>query len=1174
VLLYVIIYNSMKRNFLLAFVILLLLLASWFCFRWFNFPEKVVFYDKNVGTSWIDIKVSEKVRKFFVKKGFNSLNAAELNRWMQEVIDRGKKNCIVVFTQDKFPAFLLNRKGNTSLLIRRYLDSGGNIIWMGAWPRISARDFKEIFGFLPPEVGKKGKSVKITTVGKKTNFKNGWISKAPALRKNVDIVFTGYGKDFASAWIKLYTSKSGFVRLWDTYLKKIDKQKLKILLSLASGEWKFDFINIEVSSVPYFAWRKQALFRAVRLDVNSWSDISSANIVINAKNFREKRKLKIKKGKQYFYLMLPDFSRKQELKILFQAGKHILRRKIALSPERKWKLFLTPSIHTDIGFTNLQENVFKLRRKNIDRILDAMEKYPDLKWNFEVFFLVEDYLKHIDNPSKKHILLNLLRSKRVEINPVYLNVLLGLSSSEAVNRLFYPWWHFSKKYKIKANFASFTDVPVMLWTFPLALKSADMRYFIQGFNVFRAPLFSEQPLKGERFFWWKGFADCRIFTVTSPYGMGEKLGLNKDLNTVEKVLPQFLDSLKHYPSKEVLLYGYLHENASVNFNFVNVIRKWNRKWAYPEFIIATNSEVLDYFDRKYGNKAPVYKFDGGTCWEDGVASTAKETAIHRKNQREIVTLEKILTIASLSGSDSYPFNKLDQIWRNILFFNEHTWGALQSVLRPHLKYTREMWEYKANFVYEAEKEIKELKKRAQRSFASLFNSGKNPAIVVFNPLSWTRDGVVNLYIPNLSDSFSFCLKEISEGKNIPYAVKGNFISFIARRVPEFGYKIYSLIPGKCSFYNREFKTNVLENGHYRIIVDWKTGKIQSFVHKGIGKEILDRRSKYSFNQLIYLMGGEGTKAINNTAENSPVLASYSPIKIRNIRYRETSIDRSLEIKYRTDGIPNIKNFSSEIILYKGLKYLEIRNHFYKEETLRKEALLFAYPFKIENPEPYVELPNGYVRPGLDQTKGSCKDWYATQNWVALKNKYDIVGISSPEAPLFMFGDINIGKWMGTLKLKNGAVFSYVMNNYWNTNYKASQGGRYTFRYIIFTLRDNKISQALKKGWEMSFPLQGILVPPGTKGKFIASKGSFIKIDKPNVIVTAFKVAENKDGLVIRLREIEGKPTTFSIKIPFIHIKEAYICNLMEEEKKPLDIKGDKIYYKTAPFSVITIKAKF
>ena len=57
-------------------------------------------------------------------------------------------------------------------------------------------------------------------------------------------------------------------------------------------------------------------------------------------------------------------------------------------------------------------------------------------------------------------------------------------------------------------------------------------------------------------------------------------------------------------------------------------------------------------------------------------------------------------------------------------------------------------------------------------------------------------------------------------------------------------------------------------------------------------------------------------------------------------------------------------------------------------------------------------------------------------------------------------------WPRTLSLKRAHVFAYIMNNYWYTNYKASQGGRQVFRFSLtsarggFSKRDAEIDQAL------------------------------------------------------------------------------------------------------------------
>jgi alpha-mannosidase len=50
--------------------------------------------------------------------------------------------------------------------------------------------------------------------------------------------------------------------------------------------------------------------------------------------------------------------------------------------------------------------------------------------------------------------------------------------------------------------------------------------------------------------------------------------------------------------------------------------------------------------------------------------------------------------------------------------------------------------------------------------------------------------------------------------------------------------------------------------------------------------------------------------------------------------------------------------------------------------------------------------------------------------------------------------------------------------------------------------------------------------------------SFCNIDKPNVHLIAMKIAEDEDGIILRLMETEGKDSTVTVTLPFLSIREA------------------------------------
>jgi hypothetical protein len=202
--------------------------------------------------------------------------------------------------------------------------------------------------------------------------------------------------------------------------------------------------------------------------------------------------------------------------------------------------------------------------------------------------------------------------------------------------------------------------------------------------------------------------------------------------------------------------------------------------------------------------------------------------------------------------------------------------------------------------------------------------------------------------------------------------------------------------------------------------------------------------------------------------------------------------------------------------------------------------------------------------------GACRDWYCTQHHVTLSDEKHTVVWATPDAPLISIQDINTGKWLEKLEIENGFLFSYVMNNYWYTNYKASQKGC-KVRYSITTHSGTvENSEAVHFGWGRSNQLLTFSLPTSQKGKLKGKHQSFCSVDKPNAIVLALKLSEDKKGWVVRLLEIEGKAGKATLRLSF-KFERAYLCNLIEEEKAPLQVKEGKVKVPLREHGIVTIK---
>ena len=139
--------------------------------------------------------------------------------------------------------------------------------------------------------------------------------------------------------------------------------------------------------------------------------------------------------------------------------------------------------------------------------------------------------------------------------------------------------------------------------------------------------------------------------------------------------------------------------------------------------------------------------------------------------------------------------------------------------------------------------------------------------------------------------------------------------------------------------------------------------------------------------------------------------------------------------------------TAEVSLYRGLPGVCIENRVKKPEVLASEALYFAYPFAATSP-PRADLVGGVLVPGADQIPGTAVDWHAIQRWVRFEGEgRDAVWVTR-DAPLVQFGGLNTGWYGKDLHLERPLVYSWPVNNYWFTNFLASQRGDFVFRYAV------------------------------------------------------------------------------------------------------------------------------
>jgi hypothetical protein len=111
-------------------------------------------------------------------------------------------------------------------------------------------------------------------------------------------------------------------------------------------------------------------------------------------------------------------------------------------------------------------------------------------------------------------------------------------------------------------------------------------------------------------------------------------------------------------------------------------------------------------------------------------------------------------------------------------------------------------------------------------------------------------------------------------------------------------------------------------------------------------------------------------------------------------------------------------------------------------------------------------------------KGSSSDWNVAQNFVSVKGQKGQIIMVSDEVPLWHFIDFNMGKFERYPKAGKPCLYSWVMNSYWFTNFRAFQEGTVSWTYTVATTRDTTISAATKFAWGVRNPLPTRTFPAG------------------------------------------------------------------------------------------------
>ncbi|MDP8256939.1 MAG: glycoside hydrolase family 38 C-terminal domain-containing protein, partial [Candidatus Alcyoniella australis] len=449
--------------------------------------------------------------------------------------------------------------------------------------------------------------------------------------------------------------------------------------------------------------------------------------------------------------------------------------------------------------------------------------------------------------------------------------------------------------------------------------------------------------------------------------------------------------------------------------------------------------------------------------------------------------------------------------------------------------------------------MQKLAEAVDTSFAT--HLGASKVYLVFNPLSFTRDALVELtQEPPLRGWQAYG----PDGEPLlgQWSEEARRMLVRVNDLPPLGWTAVALVDGEITASGGvRAEGMVLQNDLLRAELDPQTGHLLSVVHKASGAEAIEpgrpanviqlyreRRNIYPAWNLDYDKYGSQPQTVDNAL--SITVIEPGPVRTR-IR-----IARSFEELY----------IEQDVILDAGADHLRFETRIDNWGEVENRLAKVAFPLNLENApaEAIYDIPYGTLVRRHDENppynyEALGHKWVAILDSVAAtpgrgvallsRNKYGFDILNDRNAAGIHGGRANILR----LTLLKAAQSPRLGNILANRGGPIGDRGSFT---AIYGLRpfsgDWAAARMPQAGW--SFNMQPPVVSTDSHGGALDPAGSWAIVEPDNVLISALKRpwdGPDSRSVVLRLHEVQGADTTVRLSLPGRRILSAEPLDLIE-----------------------------
>jgi len=838
------------------------------------------------------------------------------------------------------------------------------------------------------------------------------------------------------------------------------------------------------------------------------------------------------------------------------------------------EILLLHHTHTDIGFTHSQPVVWELHKQFIDRALDLCEEtagWPEpsrTRWTCEVTATLLHWLDAAPEGQIRRFR-QLAAAGLLGAGAMYCNI-TPLYNAEQLARSLYPVKRLREELGLRLDTAINHDVNGLPWPLVGMLRDIGVDTLVMGIN----PHFGGFPLHRPLLFNWAGPDGRTIRVFNGEHYASFERWLEPQFGSTHRMaggLARYLSYLSRHPyPHDFIVLSATHsdfaDNNPPNPNTSRMVRQWNDEGRQPLIRFVTPEHLSERLRLAPAGLLETHCGDWPDYWNFGCAAAATETRINRRSKMRLNTAGLLDALCGQRVADHDA--RSNNAWRGVQMYDEHTWGSWASTWNSEVDEVPAQFNFKANHAYDARSWTGWLLREQLEQLAGNPTEGGAPeGILLLNPGPERR--LVMLTVPtrlvtgqwlhhpgrvhNLEVPAAL-LTDDEEREIGPYAVEALSTRFVPaaelRALPD-------------NPYNCQTAAGVIESEFYRVEADPASGRVSRLFDKVARREMLDTAGPWDFFGFVQEMVDpkqhhgqakyHGRDALFDTDFDKLSVAMQSgwqpnwpalrrkPGQPDQVEFAMTGLGPQLVLHWAE--APGVTDLKLTITLAAERPAILLDAAFHKASSLWAESTYLTFPLRLAPWQAWYDVAGQAVAVDDEQLPGTVRDYATVGTWLAVADAGLCVTLACPDAPMVQIGGFHFGRTLSKVpRHANCLLLGWPLNNYWDTNFPASQPGFKRFRYELTSAPSFDAAAAMRFGLAAATPVE--YHPVLRRAAFTA--GALLDKDNPDVLLTALRPTRDRAGWLLHLSNPTGTPQSVRLRLP-LPWQRAFRSNALEEK---------------------------